>query len=204
MDPAPLGLVLHKRMLLWSRTWRIPGSIKCRVLSPTSAQYQDFSSLHTAETLDRHHAGVIKVNRPEEWYEEIRNPLLHFLRKNACGIRFNIGKMVFRMAALFCKDTILPSVYLHSDGVPAPDLVTRMETLWRTSNTLNDCRYLPDIDIKTPVQHLEAGLPPTCIVWPNVGDQLAPLPVKTPGLHSPTAYVAGKQFGAGFNCHRLP
>lgn len=40
------------------------------------------------------------------------------------------------------------------------------------------------------------------MVWPNDGDQLAPLPVKTLGLYSPTAYVAGEQFGAIFNCHR--
>ena len=70
-----------------------------------------------------------------------------------------------------------------------------------TSKTLNKCRYLPDIDIETPAQSSQAGLPPTCMIWPNTGDQLA-FVSKTPGLHSPLTYVAGDEFVAVFNCHR--
>lgn len=40
------------------------------------------------------------------------------------------------------------------------------------------------------------------MLWPNAGDQLAPLSLKMLGLHSPIAYVAGEQFGAVFNRHR--
>ncbi|MCJ1270703.1 hypothetical protein MMC22_010600 [Lobaria immixta] len=39
------------------------------------------------------------------------------------------------------------------------------------------------------------------MVWPNTGDQLAPLPKKKPGLHSPFAYMADERFGAVFNCY---
>ena len=34
-----------------------------------------------------------------------------------------------------------------------------MEKFWETSKTLNNCRYLPDIDIQTPDQCFKAGLP---------------------------------------------
>ena len=75
-----------------------------------------------------------------------------------------------------------------------------MENLWHTSPSLNDCRYLPDIDVKTSKQRSKAGLPPNSLVWPNMGDQLVDLP-ETAGLESPFAYVAGDKFGAIFNCH---
>ena len=76
-----------------------------------------------------------------------------------------------------------------------------MENLWTTSESLNNCRYLPDIDIKTLKQRSKARLPPNYLVWPNLGDQLVSLP-ETAGLHFPFAYVAGDEFGAIFNCHR--
>ena len=53
-----------------------------------------------------------------------------------------------------------PSVYSRSDGVSAQDLdhlVTKMETLWNTSNALNDCQYLPNIDIETPKRQISAS-----------------------------------------------
>lgn len=76
-----------------------------------------------------------------------------------------------------------------------------MEDLWQTSPSLNDCQYLPDIDVKPPKQRSKAELPSDALVWPNMGDQLVDLP-ETAVLQSPFAYVAGDKFGAIFNCHR--
>lgn len=56
------------------------------------------------------------------------------------------------------------------DALPASDLLTQMENLWQTSPSLNDCRYLPDIDIKTSKQRSKAGLPPNSLVSPNIGE----------------------------------
>lgn len=105
------------------------------------------------------------------------------------------------VATTFRQGLILPMLSSLIDDISVADLITRMEKLWETSKPLNHCRYLPDIHIQTPAQRAEAGLPPTCMVWPNQGDQLA-FVSKIPGPHSPLAYVAGDEFGAVFNCHR--
>lgn len=63
------------------------------VLSPTPAQHQGFSSfMHTAEALDHHRTGVIKVNLPEEWYEEIHNPLPSFRSKKCLQYQVQRGE----------------------------------------------------------------------------------------------------------------
>ena len=142
------------------------------LLSPTSAQYRDFPSfLDTAEALDINRTGVIKVNRPANWYEPVHNPLPPFL-SNKC-YQYQVQRPengVFEVATTFCQAFVLPTLSSSVDDVSAPDLITRMEKLWETYKTLNRCRYLPNIDIQTPVQRAEAGLPPTCMVWPNHGD----------------------------------
>ena len=109
-------------------------------------------------------------------------------------LRYQVQQLkngVFEEATIFCKDVIHPVLVSSCVAISsASDLLTKMEKLWETSESLNNCRYLPDIDITTPKQRLKAGLLPTCMVWPNAGDQLAPLP-KTAGLYLPFAYVAG-------------
>ena len=113
------------------------------------------------------------MNRPADWYEEMHNPLPSFFSREC--LRYEAQQRengVFEIGPILCKDIIYPTLYFSSDNISAPDLITRMEKLWETSKTLDDCRYLPDIDIQTPEQRCKAGLPPTCMVWLNAGDQV--------------------------------
>lgn len=86
--------------------------------------------------------------------------------------------------------------------ISASDLMNQLDDLLAWSKTLEDARYLPNIPVKTVQERLDAGLPLCSRVWPNHGDRLEPLPKKTPGLHSPFAYVADERFRVVFNCHR--
>lgn len=123
-------------------------------------------------------------------------------RKLPCIIRYEVRAQkpgVYGINAIFFgKDTIRPTLRPSSAGSPpVAELFSKMEQLWKTSPSLNNCRYLPDIGVILS----KAGLPSHSLVWPNLNDQRINLP-KTPGLHSPFAYVAEDKFGAVFNCHR--
>lgn len=137
------------------------------LLSPISARYQNFLLfLRKAQALDQHHTGVIIVNCLPDKKEEVHNPLPFFLSKKCLQYQVQQQKDgVFEIATFFCKDVLHPTLDSSSvDTVLASDLLTKMEKLWKSSESLNDCQYLSEIDIKTPKQRSKAGFLPTCMV----------------------------------------
>lgn len=67
--------------------------------------------------------------------------------------------------------------------------------------TLGGAQYFPDVPIESPAMRAAAGLPPTSLIWPLAGDQLAQMTNQIPEIHTPLAYLAGNQFGSLFNLH---
>ena len=135
--------------------------------------------------------------------EEMPHPLKS-IASTKC-LRYEVRRRqggIFEVQLPFCSDILNPVCSSSLDSVPATDLLDQLEDLLHTSKKLETACYLPDLPAKTLEQRQKAGLPQTSMVWPNSGDQLTLLPKKTPGLHSPFAYVADERFGAVFNCHR--
>ena len=87
-------------------------------------------------------------------------------------------------------------------SMPLQEALTQLQELLK-DQTLGGAQYFPDVPINTPAMRAAAGLPPTSLIWPLAGDQLAQMEVtnQIPGIHSPLAYLAGTQFGSLFNLH---
>lgn len=171
-------------------------------MSPTTNQYKDFPLfLQQIQTLDCHDTGAILVNCPPDLQPKMRDLLPLFVSKKC--LRYEVEpreKGVFAISQIFCHEVLKPIINSATDTLSAAALVHQMEKLWEESKSLNRCRYLPDIDIKTSKQRQKFGFPSSCVVWPNSRNKLNSIQ-EILGLHSPYGYVAKETFGAVFNCH---
>lgn len=114
---------------------------------------------------------MVIVNEPKEWHQERHRPLRSFPSEECFQYQVQQREgAVVQIATEFCSATIQPVLESSSADVPAPDLVARMEALWRDSDTLDDCRYLPDIELETAQERRRANFSSSCMVWPNHGD----------------------------------
>ena len=177
---------------------------KVLILSPTKTQYRNMPKfLRYAQALDQYNVAAVLVNAPSDTEEEITLPLKTHTSSECLSYEVRQQEYgIFQVQLPFCTDTLRPIPESSSDAISALELLDQLEDLLASSKDLKRTRYLPDIPVKTLFQRQQAGLPVHSKVWPNKGDQLEPLPKKTPGLHSPFAYVADERFGAIFNCHR--